>query len=675
MGKLDIKSNFSIKGVNLSLNELTIQDEYRSSDCSIVQDFYIPCLEKSIVYKRAVGFFSSTSMAIAAKGLKALIHAGGKMQLIASPKLSDEDIEAIIKRLKQREEIIAEVTKKELEQEFSEVVKDRLACLAWLLSQQLLDIKLAIPKNIRHRGIYHEKLGIFEDTRGNIIAFTGSANESATALINNFECIDVFCSWQTAIKDRTLRKVDNFNKLWDNQTNNLDVIELPEAAKKSLLQLCPNEKPELELNFVSQSNFKSKSVSENRDRGYQIETQAKNRWQHQIEAKNAFLKYRCGILEMATGTGKTHTAISILQHLVNVREINTIIITTTGTDLLNQWVEQLYTVASNLNPQFRVLRHYDKFYEKDEYELESENSILVISSKSLRNVLRTLTYSTRKNLLVIYDEVHGFGSPQMIEDLTGLSDGIGYRLGLSATPEREYDSEGTEFIEEHIGSVIYQFGIEEAIRRGILCELDYYPIEYEPSDEDKGKIQSLYRSQSAKKRAGNPMSKKDFWTALARVHKVSIAKLPYFEQFIVNNLEILKQCIIFVEERQYGDQVIDIIHKHIHNFHTYYAEDNQQNLIDFADGKISCLVTCHKISQGIDIQSLRSVILFSSSKAKLETIQRIGRCLRKDRKNPNKKAIIVDLVRNQDENKTELNSDQLRKEWLTDLLKIRCEII
>ena len=171
------------------------------------------------------------------------------------------------------------------------------------------------------------------------------------------------------------------------------------------------------------------------------------------------------------------------------------------------------------------------------------------------------------------------------------------------------------------------------------------------------------------------MSKKDFWTALARVHKVSIAKLPCFEQFIVNNLEILKQCIIFVEERQYGDQVIDIIHKYIHDFHTYYAEDNQQNLIDFAQGKISCLVTCHKISQGIDIQSLRSVILFSSSKAKLETIQRIGRCLRKDRKNSNKKAIVVDLVRNQDENKSELNSDQLRKEWLTYLSKIRCEII
>lgn len=658
----------------MSLKQLIIQDEYRSSDSSIVQDFYIPCLEESIVYKRAVGFFSSSSMAIAAKGLRALIHAGGKMQLIASPKLSDEDIEAISKGLKQREEIIAAVTKRELEQEFDKVVQDRLACIAWLLSQQLLDIKLAVPSNIRQKGIYHEKLGIFEDTEGNIIAFTGSANESSTALIANFECIDVFCSWLTKDKDRTLRKASNFNKLWNNQTNNLDVIELPEAAKKSLLQLCPNKKPELKLNFTSQSKFKSKSVSENQKQQYEIETQLiESRWQHQTEAKNIFFQHRCGILEMATGTGKTRTAISILQHLVNSCDVNTIIITTIGTDLLDQWVEQLYEVASNLNPQFRVLRHYEEFHEKDEYELDPKFSILIISSKSLRNVLRTLTRSIRKRLLIIYDEAHSFGSPQMIEDLTGLSDGIGYRLGLSATPEREYDLEGTKFLEEHIGSVIYQFGIEKAIRRGILCEFDYYPIEYEPSDEDKKKIQSLYRSQAAKKKAGNPMPKTKFWNALAKVYKVSLAKLPYFEQFIVNNLWLLKQCIIFVEERQYGDRVIDIIHQHIYDFHTYYSQDDKQNLLDFANGRISCLITCDKLSQGIDIQSLQTVILFSSDKAKLKTIQRIGRCLRKDPNNLQKKAIVVDLVRNQDKNKTELNSDQVRKEWLTRLSKIRYE--
>ena len=80
-----------------------------------------PCLEQSIIYKRAVGFFSSTSMALVAKGLTALIRAGGKMQLVASPQLSDEDIEAITRGIKQKEQVITDVTKKELEQEFNEV--------------------------------------------------------------------------------------------------------------------------------------------------------------------------------------------------------------------------------------------------------------------------------------------------------------------------------------------------------------------------------------------------------------------------------------------------------------------------------------------------------------------------------------------------------------------------
>jgi len=662
----------------LSLSELDIKDEYRSNDGSIVEDFYIPCLEKAITYKRAVGFFSSTSMAVAAKGLTALIEAGGKMQLVASPELSEEDIEAIETGIKQREDVINAITVEELEQDFNKVVKYRLACLAWLLKHELLDIKLAIPKIIRNRGIYHEKLGIFEDTENNIIAFTGSANESQTALISNFECIDVYCSWHLGVKYRALHKRDNFEKLWNNETENLDIVEFPEAAKKSLLKFCPDKQPESKLFFTNEYIPQPKLLSERRQDKYKADNNEipniDNRWRHQVEAKQAFLKYRCGILEMATGTGKTRTAISILQHLVNFQEINTIIVTTIGTDLLDQWVEQLNEIASSLNPQFRVLRHYGSSHQKDEYELDPEFSILVISSKSLRNVLRTLTYSDRKNLLIIYDEVHSFGSPQIVEDLAGLSDGISYRLGLSATPEREYDLEGTKFIEKHIGSVIYQFGIEEAIRRGILCEFDYYPIEYEPSDEDKGRIQSLYRTQAAKKKAGSPMPKTKFWNALAKVHKISPAKLPYFEQFIADRSEVLDKCILFVEERSYGEQVIEIIHRHIHDFHTYYAEDNKQNLIDFSQGRISCLITCHKISQGIDIKSLRSVILFSSSKAKLETVQRIGRCLRKDPKYPHKKAIVVDLVRNQDKNKTELNSDQARKEWLTHLSEIRCEI-
>ncbi|HAX85927.1 MAG TPA: hypothetical protein DCY91_06550 [Cyanobacteria bacterium UBA11370] len=602
-------------------------------------------------------------MAVVAKGLTALIRSGGKMQLVASPCLSQDDADAIMKGLKQREEVIASAILRELDREFEQIVRDRLACLAWLLGQGVLEIKLALANNIRQQGIYHEKLGIFTDADDNIVAFTGSANESSSALIDNFECIDVFSSWHSGVRERVLRKAENFQRLWDNETPNVEVIGFPEAAARSLLRLRPEQPPAWEPGL----SYKSKSflVSERKE-----SYNTNDLWSHQTEAKNAFLQHRCGILEMATGTGKTRTTLKILQHLVATQAINSAIVTVTGTDLLDQWAKELYAVASNLNPRFRVLKHYENHHQRDEYDLEPNNSVLVVSRHALRNVLRGLTRTIRSRLLIVHDEVHGLGSPENIEDLDGLSEGIAYRLGLSATPEREYDLAGTQFIEENVGSVIYRFSLEDAIRRGILCEFDYYPIEYELSDEDRQRIKNVYSLKKARKAEGKPMSQEEFWTALARVYKTSRTKLPYFEQFIAKRPEILERCLVFVEDRQYGDEVLNIIHQHRYDFHTYYADDHRQNLVDFASGKISCLITCHRISQGIDIPSLRSVILFSSARAKLETIQRMGRCLRKDPTEPNKRAVVVDFVRVQDEYKEELNADQLRKEWLIGLSEI-----
>jgi len=194
----------------LSLKELQIRDEYRSDCDHLIQDFYIPCLEQSSGYSRAVGFFSSSSMAAVAQGLTAFVRSQGRMRLVTSPKLSNDDIEAIRKAIRSgsarglqgRDQVIERALLRELEHDLEQVLKDRLACLAWLLSQGVLDIKLAIPKNSRQWGIYHEKLGVFEDGDRNYIAFTGSANESSSALIDNFECLDVFTSWDERVQER-----------------------------------------------------------------------------------------------------------------------------------------------------------------------------------------------------------------------------------------------------------------------------------------------------------------------------------------------------------------------------------------------------------------------------------------------------------------------------------------
>ena len=114
----------------MSLWELDLLETYRSDDCDLVKDFYEPCLRRSLTYDRAVGFFSSSALALVARGLTAFIQAGGRMRLVTSPKLSEADVAAIARGLHERNQVIERVLIREFEREFEQVVKDRLACLA-----------------------------------------------------------------------------------------------------------------------------------------------------------------------------------------------------------------------------------------------------------------------------------------------------------------------------------------------------------------------------------------------------------------------------------------------------------------------------------------------------------------------------------------------------------------
>jgi superfamily II DNA or RNA helicase len=125
----------------------------------------------------------------------------------------------------------------------------------------------------------------------------------------------------------------------------------------------------------------------------------------------------------------------------------------------------------------------------------------------------------------------------------------------------------------------------------------------------------------------------------------------------------LDRCIIFLEEKAFGEKILDSVHDLKPDFHTYYAEDDRQNLVRFANGELSCLITCHRVSQGIDIHSLRGVILLSANRAKLETIQRLGRCLRLDPDDPTKRAVVIDLVRVPEDGSG--SNDTERADWLT----------
>ena len=623
----------------MSLRDISYHEDYRSGQDNILYDFFRPSLSNSIRYYRAVGFFSSSALELFGTPLGEFIKQGGTIRLITSVQLTDQDCTAI-KEGAPRRDIAKNRLDKIIEEEFADGMGDGVKRLCTLLELERLEIKIAIP--ISSHGIFHEKVGIFFDDKDHV-TFSGSANESLSALENHYECVDVYPSWSDPT--RAKRKLDHFNNLWSDDEKGVFVYDFPEALEKKLIRIAKKPVP-------AKSNAKQ------------------NKWRHQNDAIALFLEKERGILNMATGTGKTRTAIKIILSLFNDGLIDTAIVAADGNDLLAQWYADVLLHRKGANIRLRVYRTFKDFREGQDFSLEKKLSILITSRPRLPSVLSDLSKDESKRTILIHDEVHRLGSPGNVKSLSGLSDDIRYRLGLSATPEREYDIESNNFIADHIGPVIFNFNLEDAIKRNILCPFNYYPLNYQITEDDKRRISELHAIRAARAKEGNPMSDEDFWIAISAVYKNSRAKIPIFRDFIDSREELLKRCIVFVETQDYGTEVLDVIHDYRPDFHTYFSGEDSETLLRFARNELECLITCHRLSEGIDIQSLSSVILFSSSKARLETIQRIGRCLRFDPANPNKIANVVDFVRkNNDPN--ELNADQERSIWLSELSTIR----
>lgn len=641
------------------LNELKLEVAYRSDRQNLVSDFYEPCLCRSRLYRRAVGYFSSYGLANAGAGIAALVVNGGRVQLAASPHLSAEDVIALQQGYADRKAILREVCQREFRDIRDSLVKDRLSALAWLVAKGVLDVKLALRitgEGAYCRGIYHEKMGIFEDDTGNQVAFSGSSNETQGGLIDNFEAVDVYWSWEDPQR-RVARKLADFEQIWQNKTGGLEIMDFSEATADLLAAYRSDREPDWEK-MVGASARRQQSKSPT------------SKWRHQDKAVAEFLARERGILEMATGTGKTKTALKICAVLLDRKQIETIIVATDGIDLLEQWRGQLIELTTRLNRRFALYRHYGGYHERDRFNLNPTFSILLVSRPALPPALKLLSKEMAAKTILIHDETHRVGSEGNRNELAGTSDNIRFRLGLSATPDREYDDEGNRFIEQHIGPVLFRFGLEEAIREGILAPFNYYPLPYQLDADDRRRLHQIFARQTARLHSGNPMSDEEFWTELAKVHKTSRAKLPIFEQFLTTNAALLENCIVFVETKEYGEAVLEIIHKHRHDFHTYYGEEDASVLRQFARGEIACLITCHRLSEGIDIRSLETVILFSSARARLETIQRIGRCLRADPENPTKRANVVDFVRQAQPGDQDPASDEQRSQWLTSLSAI-----
>ena len=620
-----------------------------TSEDNLIDELYTPCLKWAERFDRGVGYFTTGWLTYNVAGLSDFASRGGKIRLITSPILSTEDTDAIIGAENQDGSAFlrleaallenVEILKQEME-------ADIINAFSWMLYDGIIDMRFAIPCEKLEEGDFHDEFGIFY--KGNdALSFSGSINDSKHGF-QNYESIKVFKTWagtQEYVDADTAR----FEKIWNRKDHNLKIFTIPQAVKNKIFELRSPDRP------------------------YSLPA-GSSKWVHQDIAVKTFLEKEHGILAMATGTGKTVTAMKIINKLFDSGEIRRVVITMYGNDLLDQWAIQIRENYKNKQINY----HYASQKMMKDFVMHPDDSILILSRDSrnlskLLDLFDRLPGDYRNDTLFVFDEVHGAGSNTFVENLSGRLSPYRYRLGLSATPEREYDEAGNDFLLNEIGEVIFEFTLQDAIQKGILCEFNDISLPYVLTEEEKLKKRKIIAAFNAKKESGEPVDEKDIFTQLALVNKTAVNKLEEFESLISQRPELLQKCIIFVQTMEYGAKLQEILVRYSDKYHTYYADDEKINLENFAAGKIDCLLTCKKVSEGIDISSVTNIILFSSDRSRLVTTQRIGRALRLDKNTPEKKATVVDFVI-EDSEENDNNADAARAEWLTELSQTRrCE--
>jgi hypothetical protein len=363
----------------VQLSDLSFRLSYRTGRDDLVQDFFNPCLGASVLYRRAAGYFTSAGLALAARGVASLAIRGGTMRLVVSPYLEPDDVEALQAAVDHPAEVLRAIAARSLADIEDALVRDRLNALAWLAATGRLEIKLALRVDAQGgfaRGIFHEKSGIFSDAAGHHVAFSGSSNETAGGLVENFESIKVFCSWHDA-EGCVQEEIDNFEALWSDTTPGLRVIEFSAAGTDLLARFrdLNNPPPGLSIHGVKEPG---PSPEFRPPRGFELRP-------YQIEAIRAWSKAGGkGIFAMATGSGKTLTALALASKVAEKNKPLVLIVVCSFINLCRQWIREIAAFGLGAVACFedrkRWQEEFEEGYQRLSAGLDQVHAIIVTNS-------------------------------------------------------------------------------------------------------------------------------------------------------------------------------------------------------------------------------------------------------------------------------------------------------
>lgn len=629
----------------MSFKDLSIKNEYRSFNDNIVKDFYIPVLGEAILYQRAVGFFSSSALVMLANGIEGLIKNGGRIEIVASPRLSKEDVDEISRGYELRK-VIEHALLRELDA--LPVECETLSYVASLVATGKLDIKIAFLSSHKEIAMYHEKMGLMTDGDGNVIAFSGSMNESENAFSMNYEAFDVFCSW-TEDKKRVQKKQLAFQAIWEDYEPGIQTIEFPDVVCRKLYS----------YNQELAGRYPEVSEQENFNAHPEGAMYLPVHFHARPYQENAVVEWKKhgyrGIFDMATGTGKTLTALlGLWQLFTDNQERLAIIITCPYQHLVDQWVEDIETfgirpiIGYSDSPQKKWKKNLEQAVRSFRLGVLNFFCFITTNASFVTKKVQEQMGLLGADTVYVVDEAHNMGAGYYRKY---LPENIGYRLALSATLERYQDEAGTAALSSYFGEKCITYSLKEAIRSGMLTRYYYYPIlTYFDRDElDDYLGLTVQISQAMKKKNGKMVLSEYAKQLLMRRSKIiagAKGKLPELKRQMephISEKHILIYCgsatIKENEDDEFGRRQIDLVSEMLGNdlgmrVGRFTSRENIKERAQIRDAfskgdLLQALVAIKCLDEGVNIPNIQTVFILASSTNPKEYIQRRGRVLRK----------------------------------------------
>lgn len=653
-------SQVTVVGAAAGLRGLHIKSFYRSGEDRIVADFFEPCLGVSRVYDRLAGFFSSSCFAVASRGILPFVQNGGHMRIVCSPRLQEADAVIISKTPDELERVVTERLGQDIDHASACVAeRDHLAILAYMLAKGQLEMRLAVPAAdgeppqaadaSQTTELFHEKVGIMLDDAGNAVSFSGSINESALAWVGNIEEFKVFRSWESAQCEYQHSDTAHFNAVWEGSAPGVWTFDLPTAIAKRLIQLAP---PELDFKTL-RHKYDSATIDPPI-----AERQGVHLFQYQEDAIDQwFAADRKGIFAMATGTGKTYTAIGCVKRLTREESRGFLcVISVPQLHLVDQWTSAINKFPLGIRPivadgtqsdwRARVSTSINDLILGTKSPVVIVGSHATVSSKDFISLVMRCTGKVPS--LLIGDEVHRLGAPAYS---AALRSGYLWRLGLSATPDRYMDELGSQMIRTFFGDTVFEFSLGDAIRkinpathRTYLVPYNLYPLVARLTSSEMRQYLALTRQiQSMNHDDSDPATQKhleQLYFKRARVLRDAEQKEEVFVRWLQESKGSLHHAIVYCSDKQMG-----YVRRHLDEtrimYHTFTMTESvrpeerfggrteRQAILDaFADGTYRVLVAMKCLDEGVDIPQAETALLLANSSSNIEHIQRLGRLLR-----------------------------------------------